>query len=195
MKKKLLIIDNYDSFTWNIYQYFCILGVNVFVVKNDKINIFGIKKFNPSWIVISPGPGNPKDSGISSDVVKYFYKKIPILGVCLGHQIIGNFFKAKIIRSKRVFHGKTSHILHDNNGVFKNLKNPLLVTRYHSLVISNKYVPDNLKVTSYVKDKYKEIMGIRHKKYFIEGVQFHPESILTENGIDLFHNFLRFRNK
>ncbi len=182
----ILLIDNYDSFTYNLYQQIASLKKKVLVVKNDEISLNKIKKLAPEKIVISPGPKTPNDSGISMDVVKKFYKKIPILGVCLGHQCIGQAFGSKIIHAKNVLHGKTSKIFHNKDFLFKKIKNPFLAARYHSLVINE--VPKNFTLTAWTTDN--EIMGIKHKKYPIFGVQFHPESFLTEEGDKLMHNFL-----
>ncbi|MBX4180732.1 aminodeoxychorismate/anthranilate synthase component II [Sodalis sp. CWE] len=190
---RLLIIDNYDSFTWNLYQYFCELGTEVVVHRNDSLNIKDIENLALSHIVISPGPGNPDKAGISLAVIHYFTGKLPILGVCLGHQAIGQTFGAKIIQSRQVMHGKTSTIFHDNLGVFLKLKNPLVVTRYNSLVIDPTSIPSCLKVTAWSQKKGKqdEIMAIRHCSFPIEGVQFHPESILSQQGHSLLANFLK----
>ena len=184
----LLMIDNYDSFTYNLVQYLGELGADIRVFRNDKIAIPDIKKLNPEKIVISPGPCTPKEAGISVKVIKHFAGKIPILGVCLGHQSIGAAFGGDIINAPRLMHGKTSIINHDEKTIFKNLPNPFEATRYHSLIIKRKTLPDCLEISAWTdKD---EIMGVRHKEFTVEGVQFHPESILTKVGKDLLRNFL-----
>jgi len=184
----ILMIDNYDSFTYNLVQYLGELGCQIQVFRNDKIDIAGIEALQPERIVISPGPCTPKEAGISVGVIRHFAGRLPILGVCLGHQAIGEAFGGRIIGAKRLMHGKTSEIRHDGRGVFTNLPNPFTATRYHSLVIDPACVPDCLEVTAWSEDG--EIMGVRHKEYPIEGVQFHPESILTRVGKDLLRNFL-----
>ena len=185
----ILVIDNYDSFTYNLVQYLGELGASLKVYRNDKITMDEIKKMKPERIVISPGPGEPKDAGISEEVILNFHKTMPILGVCLGHQAIGEAFGGKIIGAKNLMHGKTSSIYHDGTEIFKGLKNPFDATRYHSLVIERKAFPDVLRITAETKDK--EIMGLQHKKYPLYGVQFHPESILTVEGKKLLGNFLK----
>lgn len=187
----LLIIDNYDSFTYNLVQYFGELKANMKVVRNDALTVDKIRKLHPERIVISPGPGRPEDAGVTVDVIKQLSGKIPILGVCLGHQAIGYAFGGKIIGAKRLMHGKTSPITHTNTDVFKGLDNPFRATRYHSLVIESKSLPSCLEVTAVTKDEDKEIMGIKHKQFPLWGVQFHPESILTTSGKDLLKNFLK----
>ena len=182
------MIDNYDSFTYNLVQYFGELGADLKVFRNDKITLDQIKKMKPSRIVISPGPGRPEAAGISVDLIKEFSSEIPILGVCLGHQAIGFAFGGKIIHAKKLMHGKTSLIYHDEKEIFKGLANPFEATRYHSLVIDPKTLPSCLEVTAKTQDK--EIMGLRHKKFPLWGVQFHPESILTKEGKSLLNNFL-----
>ena len=184
----LLMIDNYDSFTYNIVQYFGELGEDVRTVRNDEITLEEIAAMKPDRICISPGPKAPKDAGISLDVLREFGGKLPILGVCLGHQAIGEAFGGKVIRAKQVMHGKTSTIAHIGEGVFQDLPSPYTVIRYHSLAIERASLPDCLEVTAWTDDG--EIMGVRHKEYDIEGVQFHPESILSEHGHALFKNFL-----
>lgn len=189
----LLMIDNYDSFTYNLVQYFGELGADVQVYRNDKISIAEIESLNPDRIVVSPGPCTPNEAGISLELIKYFAGKKPILGVCLGHQSIGQAFGGKIIHANKIMHGKTSPIYHDDNSVFKGLDNPLTATRYHSLVIDKESLPDCFTVTAWTqteKGEIDEIMGIKHKTLPIEGVQFHPESILTEQGHALLNNFL-----
>lgn len=184
----LLMIDNYDSFTYNIVQYFGELGEDVRTVRNDEITLEQIADMNPDRICISPGPKSPKDAGVSVDVLKAFKGKKPILGVCLGHQAIGEAFGGKIIRAKQVMHGKTSKIAHTGEGVFKGLPSPFTVIRYHSLAIERASLPACLEVTAWTDDG--EIMGVRHKEFDIEGVQFHPESILSEHGHAMLKNFL-----
>lgn len=184
----ILMIDNYDSFVYNLVQYLRQLGKDVLVKRNDEIDIEYIKKLNPKIIVLSPGPCTPNESGICRDIVKKFKGEIPILGICLGHQIIASVFGANIIKAKYPVHGKVYTINHNNKGVFEGLNNPLNVTRYHSLIIDNKTLPECLEITAMTKDE--QIMGIRHKKYLIEGVQFHPEAILSEQGLELLLNFL-----
>jgi anthranilate synthase component 2 len=184
----LLMIDNYDSFTYNIVQYFGELGEIVRTVRNDEITLEQIAEMNPDRICISPGPKSPKDAGVSVDVLKEFKGKKPILGVCLGHQAIGEAFGGQIIRAKQVMHGKTSKIAHTGEGVFKGLPSPFTVIRYHSLAIERASLPSCLEVTAWTDDG--EIMGVRHKEFDIEGVQFHPESILSEHGHAMLKNFL-----
>lgn len=189
----LLMIDNYDSFTYNLVQYLGELGADIRVFRNDKITIPEIKKLNPARIVISPGPCTPKEAGISVKVIKHFTGKIPILGVCLGHQSIGTAFGGDIINAPRLMHGKTSMIHHDGKTIFKNLPNPFEATRYHSLIIKRQTLPDCLEITAWTDRD--EIMGVRHKEFIVEGVQFHPESILTKIGKDLLRNFLKLGAK
>ena len=184
----LLMIDNYDSFTYNLVQYLAEIGQEVKVVRNDKISIEEINKLNPQYIVISPGPCTPNEAGISLELIEAFKGKIPILGVCLGHQSIGQAFGGKIIHAQTIMHGKTSKISHNNKGVFRGIKDPFIATRYHSLVIDRESLPDCFDITAWTDDN--EIMGIKHKELAIEGVQFHPESILSEHGHDLLKNFL-----
>ena len=184
----LLMIDNYDSFTYNLVQYLAEIGQEVEVVRNDKISIEEINKLNPRYIVISPGPCTPNEAGISLELIEAFKGKIPILGVCLGHQSIGQAFGGKIVHAKTIMHGKTSKIFHNNKGVFRGIKDPFIATRYHSLVIEKQTLPNCFDITAWTDDN--EIMGIKHKELAIEGVQFHPESILSEHGHDLLKNFL-----
>jgi len=184
----LLMIDNYDSFTYNIVQYLGELGEDVRTVRNDEITLNEIEKLAPERICISPGPKAPKDAGISLDILRELKGQLPILGVCLGHQAIGEAFGGKVIRAKQVMHGKTSLIAHTGEGVFKGLPSPFTVIRYHSLAIERASLPDCLEVTAWTDDG--EIMGVRHREFDIEGVQFHPESILSEHGHALFKNFL-----
>ena len=185
---KLLMIDNYDSFTYNIVQYFGELGEEVRTVRNDEVTIDDIAAMRPDRICISPGPKAPSDAGVSVDVIRQFKGKLPILGVCLGHQAIGEAFGGKIVRAKQVMHGKTSLVAHTGVGVFKGIPSPFTVIRYHSLAIERASLPACLEVTAWTDDG--EIMGVRHKEYDIEGVQFHPESILSEHGHALLKNFL-----
>ncbi|MDU1059651.1 MAG: aminodeoxychorismate synthase component 2 [Leclercia adecarboxylata] len=184
----ILLIDNYDSFTWNLYQYFCELGAEVVVRRNDVLSLEDVAALNPQKIVISPGPCTPDESGISLAAIEHYAGKLPILGVCLGHQAIGQVFGATIVRAAKVMHGKTSPVTHTGTGVFSGLNNPLTVTRYHSLVIDPPTLPDCFEVTAWSETR--EIMGIRHREWDLEGVQFHPESILSEQGHQLLANFL-----
>ena len=189
----LLMIDNYDSFTYNLVQYFGELGANVDVHRNDKISLDEIKALDPEKIVISPGPCTPNEAGISLDVIQAFAGKKPILGVCLGHQSIGQAFGGDIIHASQIMHGKTSDVYHNNSAVFSKLSNPFKATRYHSLVIDKTTLPDCFEITAWTQNEdgcLDEIMGVRHKTLDIEGVQFHPESILTEHGHTLLRNFL-----
>ena len=189
----LLMIDNYDSFTYNLVQYFGELGVEVQVFRNDQISIAKMEKLNPDQIVISPGPCTPNEAGISVEAIKHFAGKKPILGVCLGHQSIGQAFGGKIVHAGAIMHGKTSMIRHKGIGVFRDISNPFEATRYHSLVIEQQSLPECLEVTAWTETEsgeLDEIMGARHKDYPIEGMQFHPESILTEHGHKLLQNFL-----
>tara|TARA_Y100000816_G_C26032302_1_gene540450 strand:- start:246 stop:815 length:570 start_codon:yes stop_codon:yes gene_type:complete len=188
---KVLLIDNYDSFTYNLYHYLSHLGCKVDVFRNDKIYSKYIIKNNYKKIIISPGPGNPNETGNCLKIVKDLHQKVPILGVCLGHQIIGQVFGAKIIGAKNLMHGKMSKIIHLEQGIFKNIASNFLATRYHSLIIDRKKLPKCLKITAETKNK--TIMGIMHKKYNIHGVQFHPESINTKVGMKLIKNFLNFK--
>ncbi|PLR51096.1 aminodeoxychorismate synthase component II [Chimaeribacter arupi] len=189
----LLLIDNYDSFTYNLYQYFCQLGAEVQVVRNDHLTLTMIEQMAPERLVISPGPCTPDEAGISLTAIRHFAGKLPILGVCLGHQAMAQSFGAKIVRARQVMHGKTSQITHDGQGVFRQLNQPLTVTRYHSLVIAPDSLPDCFSVTAWTtRDGARdEIMGIRHRSLPLEGVQFHPESILSEQGLQLLDNFLQ----
>lgn len=184
----ILLIDNYDSFTWNLYQYFCELGAEVVVRRNDVLSLEDVAALNPQKIVISPGPCTPDESGISLAVIKHYAGKVPILGVCLGHQAIAQVMGATIVRAAKVMHGKTAPVTHNGTGVFSGLNNPLTVTRYHSLVIDPPTLPDCFEVTAWSETR--EIMGICHREWDLEGVQFHPESILSEQGHQLLANFL-----
>lgn len=192
----LLMIDNYDSFTYNVVQYLAELGQDVEVYRNDEIDLEEIQGKDPERIVISPGPCTPNEAGISMDVIRRFGEEIPILGICLGHQSIGQVFGADVVKAKRVMHGKTSSIYHDGRGVFSGLESPFTATRYHSLVIDPSTIPDALEVSSWTVDEdgaVDEVMGVRHKSQALEGVQFHPESILTQHGHELLANFLQTR--
>ncbi|WJW75845.1 aminodeoxychorismate/anthranilate synthase component II [Thiohalobacter sp. IOR34] len=191
----LLMIDNYDSFTYNLVQYFGELGAEVRVFRNDEISLQEIEALAPERLVISPGPCTPKEAGISVAAIQYFAGSIPILGVCLGHQSIGQAFGGRIVHAGRIMHGKTSLIHHQDLGVFRGLPNPLQATRYHSLVIDKASLPDCLEITAWTEDEsgdLDEIMGVRHRELAVEGVQFHPESILTEHGHDMLRNFLEY---
>lgn len=188
----LLLIDNYDSFTWNLYQYFCELGAQVQVVRNDAITLEQMAVLPLTHLVISPGPCTPSESGISLAAIRHFAGHLPVLGVCLGHQAIAQAYGAQVVRARQVMHGKTSAIQHTGQGVFRNLNNPLTVTRYHSLIVQRDSLPAAFEVTAWtVRDgEPDEIMGFRHKTLALEGVQFHPESILSEQGHQLLRNFL-----
>jgi len=190
----LLMLDNYDSFTYNLVQYLGELGQDVQVYRNDEIDLAKVESLNPKHIVISPGPCTPNEAGISVPMISEFAGKVPMLGVCLGHQAIGQAFGGKIVHAKQLMHGKTSQVFHNDVGVFKGLPNPFTATRYHSLVIERDSIPDCLEITAWTQDehgRFGEIMGVRHKTLPIEGVQFHPESILTEYGHELLDNFLK----
>ena len=187
-KIDILMIDNYDSFTFNLVQYLGILGENIKVRRNDKITIEEIKKMSPSKIVISPGPGRPENAGMSKEIIKELYKEIPILGVCLGHQCIGEVFGAEVINSGVVIHGKTSMIYHDGKSIFTGVKNPFEAARYHSLILKKDTVPSILEITARTEDGI--VMGVRHKNYRLEGIQFHPESFLTPAGLEILKNFI-----
>ncbi len=189
----LLMIDNYDSFTYNLVQYFGELGVAVEVHRNDRITVEEIEAKDPEWIVISPGPCTPREAGVSVDAIRYFAGRKPILGVCLGHQSIGQAFGGEIVHAGAIMHGKTSLIHHNDKGLFRGIANPFEATRYHSLVIDKASLPEALEITAWTETPagdLDEIMGVRHRDYPIEGMQFHPESILTEHGHDLLKNFL-----
>ncbi len=190
----LLMIDNYDSFTYNVVQYLGELGADVKVVRNDELTVAEIEALKPERIVVSPGPCTPNEAGVSVPVLKHFAGKLPILGICLGHQSIGQAFGGDVVRARQVMHGKTSPVYHEGLGVFAGLNNPLTVTRYHSLVISRDTLPDCLELTAWTQHEdgsVDEIMGVRHRDYMIEGVQFHPESILSEQGHEMLANFLK----
>ncbi|ARC13054.1 anthranilate synthase component II [Neisseria meningitidis] len=189
----LLFIDNYDSFTYNIVQYFTELGQEVAVRRNDDITLEEIEALNPQYLVIGPGPCSPKEAGISVAAMRHFAGRLPIMGVCLGHQTIGEAFGGRIVRAKTLMHGKVSPVYHSGKGMFKGLPNPVTCTRYHSLVIERGTLPECLEITAWTEDG--EIMGVRHKEYAVEGVQFHPEALLTEYGHDMLNNFLiEFQN-
>lgn len=193
----ILMIDNYDSFTYNIVQYLGELNAQVKVVRNDEVSIAEIEAMAPEKIVISPGPCTPNEAGISVETIKHFSGRIPLLGICLGHQSIGQAFGGKIVRAREVMHGKISPIYHADKGVFRGLKSPLDATRYHSLVIDKASLPDCLEITAWTQaedGEMDEIMGVRHRQLAVEGVQFHPESILSEHGHDLLRNFLTDKN-
>jgi len=185
----ILIIDNYDSFVYNLAQFLGELGEKVRVVRNDQVSMSQIENMQPSHIVISPGPGIPKEAGKSCKVISCFAGKIPILGVCLGHQSIGEVFGARVIRADKVMHGKVSKIFHDGEEIYQGVKNPFIAARYHSLIVEEKSLPDSLKVTAWTCDGI--VMGVRHKRFTIEGVQFHPESIMTKVGKRILSNFIR----
>ncbi len=187
----LLVIDNYDSFTYNLVQYLGEMGADIAVYRNDKITLSKIKRLRPKKIVISPGPCTPKEAGISNEVIREFSGKVPVLGVCLGHQCLGYTFGGKVIVARRIMHGKTSLIYHNHKTIFTQLENPFLATRYHSLLVEKKSLPSVLEVIAWTKEG--EIMGLKHKYHPTWGVQFHPESILTEEGKKLLRNFLSAR--
>ncbi|SDI77937.1 anthranilate synthase component 2 [Pseudomonas flavescens] len=190
----LLMIDNYDSFTYNVVQYLGELGADVHVIRNDELSIAEIEALQPERIVVSPGPCTPTEAGVSIEVIAHFAGKLPILGVCLGHQSIGQAYGGDVVRARQVMHGKTSPVFHEDKGVFAGLNNPLTVTRYHSLVVKRDSLPSCLEITAWTASEdgsIDEIMGLRHKTLNVEGVQFHPESILTEQGHELFANFLK----
>lgn len=189
MRIVILMIDNYDSFTFNLVQYLGELGEELVVKRNDEITISEIEELNPQFLMISPGPCSPNEAGISMEAIKYFAGKIPIFGVCLGHQSIAQVFGGDVVRAERLMHGKTSKINHNGETIFKNLENPFTATRYHSLIVKNETLPDCLEVTAWTDEN--EIMAIRHKTLPIEGVQFHPESIMTSFGKDLLSNFIQ----
>lgn len=190
MRTMLVMIDNYDSFTYNLVQYLGELGQDIKIFRNDDISIQQLQKLEPSYIMISPGPGRPENAGISKDIITYFGGKVPILGVCLGHQVIGEVFGGKVCHAPELIHGKTSPVTHDGKTIFLGLQNPFNATRYHSLIVDRKTLPETLNITAELEDG--TIMGLRHKNLPIEGVQFHPESILTDQGKSLLQNFLNY---
>lgn len=185
----ILVIDNYDSFTYNLVQYLGELGEQVEVYRNDEIDIEGIEKLQPNHLLLSPGPCTPNEAGITLDVIAHFKGKIPIFGVCLGHQAIGQAFGGKVVRAQRLMHGKTSPIYHEGQSVFEELPSPFTATRYHSLLVERESLPECLEITASTEEG--EIMGLRHREYPIEGVQFHPESIITDHGHQILRNFLK----
>ena len=190
----LLMIDNYDSFTYNVVQYLGELGAEVQVYRNDEISVQDVEKLNPDHLVISPGPCTPNEAGISMEAIRHFAGKLPVLGICLGHQSLGQVFGGDVIRARQVMHGKVSPVYHNGQGVFAGLDNPFTCTRYHSLVVDKETLPDCLEVTAWTQNEdgtVDEIMGLRHKELMVEGVQFHPESIMTDHGHDLLANFLK----
>lgn len=189
----IVMIDNYDSFTYNIVQYLGELGADVKVLRNDEISLSSLAQMRPEKLVISPGPCTPNEAGISLEAIRHFAGRIPLLGVCLGHQAIGQVFGGKVVRASQVMHGKISPIYHNGQGVFRGLKNPFNATRYHSLVVENTTLPDCLEITAWTEKadgSMQNIMGLRHKELKVQGVQFHPESIMTEHGYDMLRNFL-----
>ena len=188
----ILMIDNYDSFTYNLVQYLGELGADIRVYRNDEIDVAKIKRLSPKKIVISPGPCTPKEAGVSNDVIRNFSGKVPILGVCLGHQCLGYVFGGKVVVADRIMHGKTSLVHHNNNLLFKGVENPFVATRYHSLLVEKKSLPAAFEITAWTDNK--EIMGLKHKKHPTWGVQFHPESIMTKEGKKILKNFLSFKN-
>ena len=186
----ILVLDNYDSFTYNLVQYFGELGAELVVRRNDRTTIDEVEELRPEKICISPGPGTPDEAGISNDLIRHFGPRIPVLGVCLGHQCIGQVYGGEVVRAERIMHGKTSPILHEGDGVFRGLPIPFEATRYHSLIVRRETLPDELEVVAETSDH--EIMGLRHRKHPVHGVQFHPESIMTGEGKKLLANFLSF---
>ena len=186
----ILVLDNYDSFTYNLVQYFGELGAELVVRRNDRTTIDEVEELRPEKICISPGPGTPDEAGISNDLIRHFGPRIPVLGVCLGHQCIGQVYGGEVVRAERIMHGKTSPILHEGDGVFRGLPIPFEATRYHSLIVRRETLPDELEVVAETSDR--EIMGLRHRQYPVHGVQFHPESIMTGEGKKLLANFLSF---
>jgi len=185
----VLMIDNYDSFTYNLAQMLQVIGETVHVWRNDRINIAGIENLRPSSLVVSPGPGTPSEAGISVDAIRHFGPRIPVLGVCLGHQSISTAFGGRVVRAKRIMHGKTSLIFHDGCSLYQDLPNPFEATRYHSLIVGTDSLPDCLEISAWTEEG--EIMGLRHREFKVEGVQFHPESILTDFGSHIIKNFIR----
>jgi anthranilate synthase/aminodeoxychorismate synthase-like glutamine amidotransferase len=187
----LLLLDNYDSFTYNLYQYLSELGEQVEVIRNDKITVAEVEALRPDRVVISPGPCTPDDAGISCDLIAHMAGKVPVLGVCLGHQSLGQVFGGNVVRAGRLMHGKTSPISHDGKGLFEGVPNPFEAVRYHSLLVEKESLPDCLQITA--ESDQGEIMGLRHKEYVVEGIQFHPESIMTAVGKELLRNFLKMK--
>ncbi|OGP91399.1 MAG: anthranilate/aminodeoxychorismate synthase component II [Deltaproteobacteria bacterium RBG_16_48_10] len=185
----ILMIDNYDSFTYNLVQYIAGLGEEVVVERNDALSLEDIRRLKPTTIFLSPGPCSPKEAGITVEVIRHFYRTVPIMGVCLGHQAIGYAFGGAVVRAKRIMHGKTSPIFHDGQTIYRNLPNPFEATRYHSLIVDRKTLPECLEISAWTEEG--EIMGVRHMDYQLEGVQFHPESILTPSGCLIIKNFVR----
>ena len=185
---RILVLDNYDSFVFNLVQYLGQQGVEPIVVRNDQISVREVLAMKPDGILLSPGPGQPTDAGVMCELIRGCAESLPIFGVCLGHQAIGNVFGAQIVREPELRHGKTSEVSHDKSGVFRNIENPMVATRYHSLVIDSKSIPDQLAVTATTSDGV--VMGVRHKKFSVEGVQFHPESVLTRQGHEMVGNFV-----
>jgi anthranilate synthase/aminodeoxychorismate synthase-like glutamine amidotransferase len=192
----VFVLDNYDSFTYNLVQYFGELGAKVEVRRNDRVKIADIEAMQPEHIVVSPGPCTPQEAGISIELIRHFAGKVPILGVCLGHQAIGEAFGGKVVRAPHLMHGKTSAVTHDGKSIFHGLPTPMTATRYHSLIVEEKNLPSELEVSAWTteKDGTRTIMGLRHKKFEVEGVQFHPESVLTDEGKKLVKNFLEMSN-
>ncbi len=188
----VLVLDNYDSFTYNLVQYFGELGAEVEVRRNDQVTVAEAAAMRPQRIVVSPGPCTPREAGISVELIRHFAGKVPVLGVCLGHQAIGEAFGGRVVRAAHVMHGKTSAVMHDNKTIFHGLPMPMTATRYHSLIVEEEYLPPELEISAWTteKDGTRTIMGLRHKQYAVEGVQFHPESVLTEHGKALVRNFL-----
>jgi len=189
----VFVLDNYDSFTYNLVQYLGELGAEVEVRRNDQVSIAEIEALRPERIVISPGPCTPADAGISVELIRHFAEKVPVLGVCLGHQAIGEAFGGKVVRAKNIMHGKTSRVEHDGKTIFKGLESPMTATRYHSLIVADDHLPPELEVSAHTveRDGTQVIMGLRHRKFPVEGVQFHPESVLTDEGKKLVKNFLK----
>lgn len=192
MRSMILVIDNYDSFTYNLVQYLGELGQEIVVKRNDEIDLAGIEELKPDHILISPGPCSPNEAGISLSLIEHFKGKVPILGVCLGHQSIGQAFGGEVVRADKLMHGKTSPILHDSKSIFEGMESPFTATRYHSLIVRRETLPDCLEISAETAEG--EIMALRHKEYAIEGVQFHPESIITDHGHTMLRNFLRHRS-
>lgn len=192
MRSMILVIDNYDSFTYNLVQYLGELGQEIVVKRNDEIDLEGIEELAPDHILISPGPCSPNEAGISLSLIDHFKGKIPIFGVCLGHQSIGQAFGGEVVRAEKLMHGKTSPILHDGKSIFEGMETPFTATRYHSLIVRRETLPDCLEISAETAEG--EIMGLRHKEYAIEGVQFHPESIITDHGHTMLRNFLKHRS-